>query len=66
MLSSSLSLPSFFLITVFGHNGFFLILKGSVKPFRHETIKEDQAASTVENDTTWLSVLKFKLAFCFT
>ncbi|XP_077101240.1 cyclic nucleotide-binding domain-containing protein 1 isoform X4 [Siphateles boraxobius] len=32
---------------IFVHNGFCLILKGSVKPFRHETIKEDQAASTI-------------------
>ncbi|KAK7118602.1 hypothetical protein R3I94_022180 [Phoxinus phoxinus] len=32
---------------IFGHNGFCLILKGSVKPFSHETIKEDQAASTI-------------------
>ncbi|XP_048031061.1 cyclic nucleotide-binding domain-containing protein 1 isoform X2 [Megalobrama amblycephala] len=32
---------------IFGHNGFYLVLKGSVKPFSHETIKEDQAASTI-------------------
>ncbi|CAM4723460.1 unnamed protein product [Leuciscus chuanchicus] len=32
---------------IFGHNGFCLILKGSVKPFRHETIKEDRVASMI-------------------
>ncbi|XP_067291452.1 cyclic nucleotide-binding domain-containing protein 1 [Pseudorasbora parva] len=32
---------------IFGHNGFYLVLKGSVKPFSHETIKEDQAASKI-------------------
>ncbi|XP_016093680.1 cyclic nucleotide-binding domain-containing protein 1-like [Sinocyclocheilus grahami] len=31
---------------IFGHNGFYLVLKGSVKPFNHETLKEDQTVST--------------------
>ncbi|XP_016327424.1 LOW QUALITY PROTEIN: cyclic nucleotide-binding domain-containing protein 1-like [Sinocyclocheilus anshuiensis] len=32
---------------IFGHNGFYLFLKGSVKPFNHETLKEDQTISTI-------------------
>ncbi|KAL1248442.1 hypothetical protein QQF64_021760, partial [Cirrhinus molitorella] len=32
---------------VFGHNGFYLVLKGSVKPLNHETLKEDQTVSTI-------------------
>ncbi|XP_073686695.1 cyclic nucleotide-binding domain-containing protein 1 [Garra rufa] len=32
---------------IFGHNGFYLVLKGSVKPFNHETLKEDQTVSTI-------------------
>ncbi|XP_016373601.1 cyclic nucleotide-binding domain-containing protein 1-like [Sinocyclocheilus rhinocerous] len=32
---------------IFGHNGFYLLLKGSVKPFNHETLKEDQTISTI-------------------
>lgn len=39
--------PSLSLMTVFGHNGFYLVLKGSVKPCNHETLKEDQTVSTV-------------------
>ncbi|KTF86597.1 hypothetical protein cypCar_00040812 [Cyprinus carpio] len=31
----------------FGHNGFYLVLKGSVKTFNHETLKEDQTVSTI-------------------
>lgn len=32
---------------IFGHNGFYLVLKGSVKTFNHETLKEDQTVSTI-------------------
>ncbi|XP_017555796.2 cyclic nucleotide-binding domain-containing protein 1 isoform X3 [Pygocentrus nattereri] len=32
---------------VFGHNGFFLILKGSVKPYTHEAPKEDQKTPAI-------------------
>ncbi|XP_056306976.1 cyclic nucleotide-binding domain-containing protein 1 [Danio aesculapii] len=32
---------------IFAHNGFYLVLKGSVKPFNHETLREDQTVSTI-------------------
>ncbi|KAI7792694.1 putative cyclic nucleotide-binding domain-containing protein 1, partial [Triplophysa rosa] len=32
---------------IFGHNGFYLILTGSVKPHIRETLKEDQKVSTI-------------------
>ncbi|KAA0704703.1 Cyclic nucleotide-binding domain-containing protein 1 [Triplophysa tibetana] len=32
---------------IFGHNGFYLILTGSVKPYIRETLKEDLKVSTI-------------------
>ncbi|XP_051538342.1 cyclic nucleotide-binding domain-containing protein 1 [Myxocyprinus asiaticus] len=32
---------------IFGHNRFYIVLKGSVKPYNHETLKEDQRVSMI-------------------